>query len=135
MAKKRGWIDTAEADSPFAGLRALMPPDAAPSPAPAEAAPTPTPSAASSAPDASPRPDIPRRAVVRIEKKGRGGRTVTRVEQLGLDPAALEGLATRLRRALGCGGAVEGTDVIVQGDVRDRVVAWLEAEGVRRISR
>ncbi len=128
MAKKGAWIDTSEADSPFAVLRALASPATSPEPVP--------PTAVPASPDAPPgSPSVPRRAVVRIEKKGRGGRTVTRIEQLGLDADALAVLATRLRRALGCGGAVEGADVIVQGDVRDRVVAFLEAEGVTRISR
>lgn len=134
VAKKGGWIDTAEADSPFAALRALARPEPDRESSPAEAA-SPQPSSGPTASSPAGSAPAPRRAVVRIEKKGRGGRTVTRIERLGLDADALAALATRLRRALGCGGAVEGEDIIVQGDVRDRVVAWLEADGVTRISR
>jgi translation initiation factor 1 len=70
-----------------------------------------------------------------MERKGRGGRTVTVVEQLGLREPALEALCGELKRALGCGGAVEGEAIAVQGDVRDRVAAWLADRGVRKVIR
>lgn len=71
------------------------------------------------------------RAVLRIERKGRGGRTVTRVE--GLPEAQLAELARAMRRGLGLGTSVDALDVVVQGDQRERVAAWLTAEGVKRV--
>jgi translation initiation factor 1 len=76
----------------------------------------------------------PARAVVRLEKKGRGGKQVTVVEQLALSPAELAEWAQALKQSLGCGGAVEEETIVVQGDHRERVRAWLEARGVRRVS-
>lgn len=76
----------------------------------------------------------PARAVVRLEKKGRGGKQVTVVEQLSLSPAELAEWGQSLKHSLGCGGAVEDGAIVVQGDHRERVRAWLEARGVRRIS-
>ncbi len=74
-----------------------------------------------------------RRVIVRISKRGRGGKTVTLVEQL---PAELRaGTAKALRRALGCGATVEQEVVMVQGDQRDRVATWLTAQGVREVRR
>jgi len=73
--------------------------------------------------------------VVRIEKKGRGGKEVTLVEQLGLDPVEMSSWATAMKKALGCGGAIEGDTIALQGDVRDRAVAWLTTRGVRKISK
>lgn len=70
--------------------------------------------------------------VLARERKGRGGRTVTRISGAGL-PADLEALARALRQALGCGTSVEGAAVIVQGDIPERVRAWLEAHGARQI--
>lgn len=83
---------------------------------------------------AKPEPPSPARAVVRLEKKGRGGKQVTVVEKLELAPAELAGWTHALKQALGCGGVVEEGAIVVQGDHRERVRAWLEARGVRRIS-
>lgn len=59
-------------------------------------------------PAADARPGGPARAVVRMERKGRGGKEVTVVDKLGLGPAALEAWCRDLKQALGCGGSVDG---------------------------
>ncbi len=107
---------------PFSALAGKLG-DLPPGPAPAAAA------------DAAPRPAAPARAVVRMERAGRGGRTVTVVEKLGLPPAELEDWVAGLKKALGCGGAVEGGSLVLQGDVRDRVADWLLRRGVRKVTR
>jgi len=76
----------------------------------------------------------PARAVVRLERKGRGGKEATVVEKLALPPAALAAWADDLKRSLGCGGGVEGEAIAVQGDQRERVRRWLEARGVRKVT-
>ena len=76
----------------------------------------------------------PARAVVRMERAGRGGRTVTVVEKLELRPAELETWLGDLKRALGCGGVVEGAALVLQGDTRERVGAWLTARGVKKVT-
>jgi translation initiation factor 1 len=80
------------------------------------------------------KPEGPARAVVRMERKGRGGKEVTVVEQLGLPPKELERWLRELKNALGCGGAVEENTLVFQGDQRERVKGVLEKRGVRRIS-
>lgn len=80
-------------------------------------------------------PRAPARAVVRLERKGRGGKEATVVEKLQLPPAELARWADALKRALGCGGGVEGEAIAVQGDQRDRVVRWLEGRGVGKVTR
>lgn len=92
-------------------------------------APAPSPSPAS-----PPSPAAPARAVVRLEKKGRGGKAVTVVEKLALRPAELEAWLAELKRSLGCGGAVEGDALVLQGDARERVGRLLEARGVRKVT-
>ena len=86
-------------------------------------------------PQPKPRPEAkgPARAVVRMERKGRGGKEVTVVEQLGLRVAALEAWLKALKTALGCGGAIEGDTLVLQGDQRDRLPALLEKRGVRQV--
>lgn len=80
-------------------------------------------------------PAFPARVVLRRERKGRGGRTVTRVQGLGWDDAALAELARAMARALGCGATIEDGDVVLQGDPGERAAAWLEERGVRRVVR
>lgn len=75
----------------------------------------------------------PARAVIRLERKGRRGKETTVVEHLGLPPAELERLCGDLKRALGCGGVVEGPSIILQGDLRKRVEPLLLARGVRKV--
>ncbi len=106
--------------APFEGLRERLGIPGAPA--------GPAPEAASAA-----RPG-PARAVVRFERKGRGGKAVTVVEKLGLAPRALEAWLGDLKRALGCGGQVEGDALVLQGDLRERVRPLLEARGVRKVT-
>lgn len=65
----------------------------------------------------------------RIERKGRGGKTVTIVSGLGgLPTEQREELARGLRKALGTGAVVEGDEIVAQGDVGERVERWFDAE-------
>ena len=83
---------------------------------------------------ASPKqPKAPAKAVVRMERKGRGGKEVTVVEQLELKPKELDEWLKALKNALGCGGAIEGNNLVLQGDHRKRLPSILEARGVRRV--
>jgi translation initiation factor 1 len=75
----------------------------------------------------------PARAVVRMERKGRGGKEVTVVEQLELPQKEREVWLKALKGALGCGGVVEEDALVLQGDQRERLPALLEARGVRRV--
>ena len=69
-----------------------------------------------------------------MERAGRGGRTVTVVEKLDLRPQDLEAWLGDLKRALGCGGVVEGAALVLQGDTRERAGAWLEKRGVKKVT-
>jgi len=75
----------------------------------------------------------PAKAVVRMERKGRGGKEVTVVEQLELPPRELEAWLKDLKGALGCGGAIEGATLVLQGDQRKRLPALLTARGARKV--
>jgi translation initiation factor 1 len=76
----------------------------------------------------------PARAVVRMERAGRGGKTVTVVERLDLPPRQLEAWLGDLKRALGCGGVIEGGALVLQGDLRERTARLLEARGVKKVT-
>ena len=82
----------------------------------------------------APAPKGPARAVVRIERAGRGGKGVTVIEHLQLGPAQLADWLKHLKAALGCGGAVEGDAIVLQGDQRPRLPELLKKRGVRKIT-
>jgi len=110
--------------SPFAKLTDLAPATAPTPPKP--------PPPASTADRALP---VPARAVVRYERTGRGGREVTLIKQLALRPRDLEAYLKALKKGLGCGGVLEDSALVLQGDQRDRVIAWLSARGVAKVIR
>ena len=112
---------TSPASSPFAALSALR----ASLP---EAPPTPTPPAVDKV--------IKRfgeKVVVRLTRKGHGGKTVTIVS--GVLPDARDTLCTAMKKKLGTGARVDGDDIVIQGEVVDRVVVLLEAEGAKKVVR
>ncbi|HYC54195.1 MAG TPA: translation initiation factor [Candidatus Binatia bacterium] len=104
-------------------LRDKLPPSPANADRPSPAAPPPRPSifARSS------------KVVVRRERKGHGGKTVTRIEGLDGSTAELEAVARELKTAFGCGASVEERDVLLQGDHGQRLVAVLQKRGVRHV--
>lgn len=121
---KGGWTDPAAAThNPFAALAARKETLPAPPAEPPQDDPAP------------PQDATPARAVLRLEKKGRGGKTVTLVTHLALPPDALDTWCKDLRKELGCGGQVEGDALAFHGDHLDRLTRALTARGVARITR
>jgi translation initiation factor 1 len=68
-------------------------------------------------------------AKLRVEKAGRGGKTVSVVYDLPRNAAFLKELCLELKRACGTGGAVLDGAIELQGDLRDRVRQLLLAKG------
>lgn len=87
-------------------------------------------------PAATAKPSAPRkptRAVIRLERKGRRGKEATIIEKLELTASELDEWCRELKRALGCGGSVEGEAIVLQGDLRQRVATIL-ADRVERVT-
>src|SRR5262249_41120680 len=78
-------------------------------------------------------PNVPNDGVVRLfrDRKGRGGKTVTVITGVRANPAALEELATTLKRLCGSGGGVKGGAIEIQGDHRERLAAKLVELGYK----
>lgn len=79
-------------------------------------------------------PERPGRIVaqLRMEKKGRDGKTITVVDGLPANAAFLKALCRELKRACGTGGTAAGGSVgavELQGDLRDRVRECLLKKG------
>jgi translation initiation factor 1 len=68
-------------------------------------------------------------AKLRLEKSGRGGKTVTVVFALPKNTEFLKNLAQELKRVCGTGGTAADESVELQGDQRDRVRVYLQQKG------
>jgi translation initiation factor 1 len=68
-------------------------------------------------------------AKLRMEKAGRGGKTVTVVYDLPRNDAFLKDLGQRLKRECGTGGSVTENTIELQGEMRDRVRGILQRLG------
>jgi translation initiation factor 1 len=79
-------------------------------------------------------PKGPAKAVVRMERVGRGGKEVTVIAQLDLSLVQRQHWLKDLKSSLGCGGTLEGDDLVLQGDHRERAEAWLLKRGVKKVS-
>lgn len=66
---------------------------------------------------------------VRLEKKGRGGKTVTVVYELPDNASYFKKLTKKLKNKCGTGGSFKGDSIEIQGDRRDDVVGELKKEG------
>lgn len=66
---------------------------------------------------------------VSLDKKQRGGKKVTLIEGFQGHEDDLAQLGKDLKKMCGTGGSVKDGDILVQGDNRNKVVAWLEKEG------
>lgn len=69
---------------------------------------------------------------VAVEKKGRNGKTATIVYGLSpLSPDEIASLAQDLKKHLGTGGSFRGEEILIQGNMREKVVEFLNRKGYR----
>lgn len=68
---------------------------------------------------------------VRLDRKGRKGKTVSIIVGVKSPEVGKRALAKHLKDKLGCGGAVKGADIEIQGDQRERLVAALNDLGYK----
>lgn len=68
---------------------------------------------------------------VRLERKGRGGKSVTLIEGLKMSAKSGETLLKQLKTKLGTGGTVKNDVLEIQGDHRDTVITLLQCAGYK----
>jgi translation initiation factor 1 len=66
---------------------------------------------------------------IRLDTKQRAGKAVTLVQDFIGKETDLEDLGKKLKTFCGTGGSVKDGEIIVQGDNRDKVLAWLLKNG------
>ncbi|MEL7370926.1 MAG: translation initiation factor [Myxococcota bacterium] len=134
-SSKKDASSTASSDSPFnsafAGLAGLK--DSLPDAADKSAAPTVEESVKPPNPSISTAYILKGKIALHREKKGRAGKTATRVSGLSLDAEGLAALARDMKKQLGCGAVVEDGDVVLLGDLGQRAADWLRAHGAKRV--
>ena len=81
----------------------------------------------------SPEPVTPNQvlAKIRLESKGRGGKSVSVIFNLPYNPEYFAKLAKKLKSHCGSGGTLKGDQIEIQGDHRQKIKTWLEKEGFK----
>ena len=69
--------------------------------------------------------------IVGIERKGRGGKTVSVITGVMSPPAGKEALLKLLKTKLGAGGTLTEEAIEIQGDHRDQIVTILAGLGYK----
>lgn len=68
---------------------------------------------------------------IAFERKGRAGKTATIIAGFTLGDDEVADIAARIKRALGTGGSARGGEILIQGDRRSDVAAWLRKQGFK----
>jgi translation initiation factor 1 len=74
-------------------------------------------------------PPNEQRLKVVLDKKHRGGKTVSIVKDFVMKEEEITGLARQLKSFCGSGGSAKDNEIIIQGDHRDKIVQWLLNNG------
>jgi len=68
---------------------------------------------------------------IKLETKHRAGKAVTLVDGFVGTETDATILGKSLKNTCGTGGSVKGTEIIIQGDQREKVVQWLLKNGYK----
>lgn len=68
---------------------------------------------------------------LRLEKNGRGGKTVTVIFELPANEAYFKDLEKKLKALCGSGGAYKNSMIDIQGDHREKIKSFLEKLGFK----
>lgn len=66
-----------------------------------------------------------------FERKGRAGKCATIVTGFTVGDSEVDRLASEMKRSLGTGGSARGGEILIQGDRRKDVLAFLTSKGLK----
>jgi len=68
---------------------------------------------------------------LQLDKKQRGGKSVTLISGFIGNSADLEVLGKRMKQKCGVGGTIKDGNILIQGDFREKLLITLQSEGYR----
>lgn len=68
---------------------------------------------------------------IRLEKKGRGGKSVTVIYDYPENPKFFKKLVKELKRLCGVGGTLKPDSIEIQGDQREKIAEFLDLKGFK----
>lgn len=68
---------------------------------------------------------------IMLDKRNRNGKKVTLIVNFGGSDDALKALAKDLKQHCGVGGSARGGEILIQGDFREKILAFLKSKGYK----
>ena len=72
---------------------------------------------------------------VHLEKKGRGGKSVSIIKGLEMTNAMMKDYEKALKSLCGVGGTQKNGEIIIQGDHRDKIINYFKSKGAKDIKK
>lgn len=70
---------------------------------------------------------------IQLDKKSRAGKQVTLITGFVGNESDLEALFKKLKNLCGCGGSAKDNEILIQGDVRNKILNYLIAQNYKAV--